>query len=176
LGLALVKGLVELHGGQVGVHSDGLGHGAVFTVHLPIAAAPTVTGTVDASPEKPAAGLHALLVEDNRDVAEMLRLLLEKAGHKVDVAFSGTAGVEAARRLLPDIVLCDVGLPGMDGYAVARSLREDPNTASLWLVALTGYGDPDHQRRSLDAGFDLHLTKPVALAALERLLAARFPA
>jgi CheY-like chemotaxis protein len=112
-----------------------------------------------------------LLIEDNPDVAEALRELLELLGHPVEVALTGSEGVEKARQLCPDVVLCDLGLPGMDGYAVAAALRADPATAGARLIALTGYGQEENIRRSAAAGFDAHLTKPVSLDDLKRHLA-----
>ena len=112
-----------------------------------------------------------LIIEDNADAAESLQLLLELFGHQVATARDGLSGVEMARRLRPDVVLCDIGLPrGMDGYAVARELRRDESLQGVRLIALTGYGQSEDQRRARDAGFDLHLTKPVDPTALERLL------
>jgi two-component system CheB/CheR fusion protein len=106
------------------------------------------------------------------DAADSLSTALELSGHRVAVAYDGEAGVAMARDFRPDVVLCDIGLPdGLDGYAVAEALRRDPATASAYLVALTGYAQPEDQRRALTAGFDLHVPKPPDLAALERLLA-----
>jgi CheY-like chemotaxis protein len=113
-----------------------------------------------------------LLVEDNRDAAAILRDLLEFAGHTVEVAHTGSSGVEAAQQFQPDVVLCDLGLPGMDGYQVAAALRQNPATANIRLIALSGYGQDEDLWRSADAGFNLHLTKPVDFAELERLLEA----
>jgi CheY-like chemotaxis protein len=114
---------------------------------------------------------RVVVIEDNVDAAESLQLLLEIWGHQVEMVHDGPAGLEAVRRFEPDVVLCDIGLPdGMDGYEVARRLRSAGSTARL--VALTGYGQQEDQQRALDAGFDLHLTKPVEPAALQKLLAA----
>ena len=113
---------------------------------------------------------RVLVVEDNRDAAETLRDLLEIAGHEVEIANAGHAGLEAARRTLPDVVLCDLGLPGMDGYSVAEELRKDPRTTKLRLIAVSGYGREEDRQRSADAGFDLHLVKPVDPAEILRLL------
>lgn len=173
LGLAVVKGLVNLHGGTVRATSDGPGTGAQFVIELPLAgpgiAAPNAE--VDAAVCHGPVSLRVLIIEDNRDAAETLRDLLELSGHIVDVAYSGTLGVEAARRFWPDAVLCDLGLPGMDGYEVAQALRLDPSTAEARLIAVTGYGQAEDRQRSLEAGFDLHLTKPVDPPEIERLLA-----
>jgi CheY-like chemotaxis protein/two-component sensor histidine kinase len=166
LGLALVRGLVELHGGEVRAESPGLGCGSTFTALLPLAESPE-----DETDTQP--GLRILLVEDNRDAAETLRDLLELSGHRVELAFSGPAALEAAPRFQPEVVLCDIGLPGMDGYAVARQLRSDGATAlapGARLVALTGYGREEDRRRTSEAGFDLHLVKPVKPGELQRLL------
>lgn len=169
LGLALVKGLVELHGGEVQATSAGLGHGAEFTVSLPLATAPAVpeTGT---SPPPAIEPIRVLVIEDNRDAADSLRDLLELVGCHAQVAYTGGEGIEAARQFRPQVVLCDVGLPGMDGYQVAQRLRQLPVTAAARLIAITGYGGEEEQRRALAAGFDHHLTKPVDFAELQPLL------
>jgi two-component system CheB/CheR fusion protein len=114
--------------------------------------------------------LRILVVEDNRDAADCLRILLELLGHRVAVAYSGPEGVQRAREWRPDVVLCDIGLPGLDGYGVAGQLRHDPATAGAQLIAVTGYGQEEDRRRSKEAGFDHHLTKPVDPAALQPLL------
>jgi CheY-like chemotaxis protein len=114
--------------------------------------------------------LRVLIIEDNHDAAETLGDLLALFGHEAELAHSGPAGVDLARRHRPDVVLCDIGLPEMDGYAVARELRADPATATTLLVALTGYGRDTDRERAEDAGFDLHLVKPVGPEVLKRLL------
>jgi CheY-like chemotaxis protein len=111
-----------------------------------------------------------LLVEDNPDAARSLRFLLEMAGHLVETAPDGREGMETARRFGPEVVLCDIGLPGMDGYDVARALRREPRLADAYLVALTGYDEAEDRRRALDAGFDDHLTKPIAFTDLQKVL------
>jgi len=170
LGLAMAKGLVELHGGRIHADSEGVDRGAQFTFYLPLESAPTPT-TDSPHPEDGAiSSLRILVVDDNRDSAETLRDLLEMSGHQVETAFSGRKGVEAARRVQPQVVLCDIGLPEMDGYAVAAALRQDPATASARLIAISGYGQEEDRRRSRSAGFDRHLTKPINLADLEALL------
>jgi len=118
---------------------------------------------------------RCLLIEDHVDAAESLAMLLELIGHEVEVAFDGAGGLEKARALRPEVVLCDIGLPGMDGYAVARALRAAPESQTCFLIALTGYGQDDDRRRALEAGFDAHLVKPVDLEALRRLLAEAGP-
>jgi signal transduction histidine kinase/CheY-like chemotaxis protein len=163
VGLAVVKGLVELHGGEVEARSAGAGRGAQFTILLPIAAAAEEAGTR-------ASGRRVLVVEDNPDAAETMRDFLVLSGHEVELAHSGTEGVAAARQFHPEVVLCDLGLPEMDGFAVATALRRDPATRGVRLIAVTGYGRDEDRRRSKEAGFDLHLTKPVDPAQLARLL------
>ncbi len=171
LGLALVKGLVELHGGGARAVSDGVGRGAAFTVWLPLAR----DAATPAAPPAPAPAsvppLRILVIEDNRDSADSLKLLLELYGHEVAVAYSGPEGVQAARRRTPDVVLCDLGLPGMSGYDVAAALRDEPAAAPVRLIALSGHGSDADQRRCREAGFELHMTKPVDPDALQELLA-----
>ncbi|MHB8876542.1 MAG: ATP-binding response regulator, partial [Myxococcaceae bacterium] len=175
LGLALVKGLVELHGGEVGVFSDGLGTGTRFTLKLPVQeaeveAAPMLRAS--AAPQRAgAAARRVLVVEDNEDAADSLREVLEIAGHQVAVAHDGLEGLAKARELFPQIILCDIGLPVMDGYALARALRRDASLSSTFLVALTGYARPEDVRRAHEAGFDRHLAKPPALETLDRVIA-----
>jgi CheY-like chemotaxis protein len=114
-----------------------------------------------------------MVVEDNVDAAESTRAVLEAAGHSVIEMHSGAAAVEAARSFGPEVVVCDIGLPGeLDGYGVARALRDDPQLGDVYLIALTGYGQDEDRRRTREAGFDMHLTKPTDASALERLLAA----
>jgi PAS domain S-box-containing protein len=173
LGLALVKGLVDLHGGRVVAASEGLGRGSRFTFCLPLAAAPAPAAEPERS-SRADGSLRILVIEDHPDAAESMQMLLQLYGHEAETALDGPAGLAAARRFRPDVVLCDIGLPGgMDGYAVARALRADPELRALRLIALTGYGQEDDQARSREAGFDLHLTKPVDPAALEKLLGGR---
>jgi CheY-like chemotaxis protein len=117
------------------------------------------------------AGMRVLVVEDNRDAADSLRLLLALYGHEVAVAHSGHDGVRAAERCRPDVVLCDIGLPGLDGYAVARRLRGNPATVQARLIAVTAYGQDEDRRRSHEAGFERHLVKPVDPDDLRRALA-----
>ena len=180
LGLSVVKGLIALHGGQVAAASKGPGRGAEFTVRLPVAApppalaetsAPSLTNATKAVP--PPQGSRVLVVEDQRDAAASLQMLLEMLGHETRIAYTGPDGVRIAGEWRPDIVLCDIGLPGLDGYGVARELRLNPVTAQVRLLALTGYGTDEDRRRTREAGFDLHLTKPVAPETLQDVLAWR---
>jgi signal transduction histidine kinase/CheY-like chemotaxis protein len=161
LGLAVARALLELHGGTIEAASEGLGKGTEFTLRLPREEElPALAeDTVPTPPEKKP--LRILVVEDNLDSAESLRMFLELFGHGVTLAHTGPDGVEAAKALRPDVVLCDIGLPGMDGFAVAGTLRRHPETAATRLIAVTGYGQEEDRRRALSAGFDVHLVKPV---------------
>jgi PAS domain S-box-containing protein len=171
LGLALAKGLAELHGGTVSASSPGLGKGSRFLLTLPAAPPPEgrrAAGPAQASPVQP----HRILViEDNVDAALTLKLLLEFSGHQVFTAHSGREGIAKARTLRPEVILCDIGLPDTDGYMVARTLRAEPGFRPYCLmVAMTGYGQPEDKQRALEAGFDHHLTKPADPSALNLLL------
>ncbi len=170
LGLALVKGLVELHGGTITGQSDGPGTGARFEVALPICAPPAEQAprcAADARPRR-----RVMVVDDNQDAAQSLRELLELQGHQVvAVAHDGADALEEARRSGPEVVLCDIGLPGMDGYQLARAFRADPALRAIRLVALSGYAQPEDLRCAAEAGFDAHLAKPADLERLEQLLA-----
>jgi CheY-like chemotaxis protein len=171
VGLSIVRGLVHLHGGEVEATSGGPGQGAAFTVRLPLKEEQPALTEVPAAPAgRLAPPLRVLIVEDNRDAADSLRVLLELSGHEVAVAYDGQAGVKAAREWRPDVVLCDIGLPGLDGYGVAGELRRDPATAQVPLIAITGYGGEQDRKRSREAGFDHHLTKPVDPDDLQPLL------
>lgn len=173
LGLPMVRGLVELHGGQVRAESEGPGRGAHFLVSLPLLVDPPGQPTPPpeaADPQR--SGLKILVVEDNRDAAESLRMVLELSDHRVDVAFTGSTGLDVARRELPDVMICDLGLPGMDGFSVARAVRSDPRLSETRMIAVTGYGSEEDRRRSREAGFDEHLTKPVDPLRLLQLLQA----
>jgi PAS domain S-box-containing protein len=171
LGLTLVKGLVELHAGNVRAESAGPGTGATFSFRLPLDVRAAVEAPDPVPPvQRTGRRLSVLVIEDHVDAADSMRVLLEMAGHRAFVACSGPAGLEAARSIHPDAVICDVGLPGLDGYQVARALRADPVTARATLIALTGYGLDDDRRRARAAGFDHHLTKPVDPGAVLRLL------
>jgi two-component system, sensor histidine kinase len=164
-----VRRLAELHGGRVAAESPGQGRGSTVTVELPEIAPPTASGEVSAPPAP--GPRRILIVEDSRDSRDMLRFLLEHAGHEVHEAADGPSGVEAILTVRPDIALVDVGLPGLDGFEVARRVRADARGREVRLVALTGYGLPEDHRRSREAGFDAHLVKPVDPARLVAVIA-----
>jgi PAS domain S-box-containing protein len=160
LGLAIVRGLVRLHGGSVTAHSAGAGKGTEMVVTLPLERDQASPAAEDA-PHPGAARRHRVLViEDNRDSAESLQMLLEATGYEVRLAFTGPDGVREAAAWLPDAIVCDIGLPGMDGFAVARHLRSDPRTAAVRLVAVSGYGREEDVANARAAGFNDHLVKP----------------
>jgi signal transduction histidine kinase/DNA-binding response OmpR family regulator len=173
IGLTLVRQLVLLHGGQVEAASDGPGRGSRFTVRIPLGASPTPGGPEPAAGGAASGRSRILVIEDNEDARQMLQMLLVLAGHDVHAAADGPSGVELARQKRPDIAVIDLGLPGMDGYEVARRLRKEPRP-ELRLIALSGYGQAEDRRKTLEAGFDMHLVKPVdpdrlsvAIASLE---------
>jgi two-component system CheB/CheR fusion protein len=168
LGLAMTKGLIELHDGTVTVASAGPGQGTTATVTLPLEATPPPAAA--SAPQAPLRSRRVLVVDDNRDAADTLRDALALSGHEVEVSYDGPSGVEHARKLRPEIVICDIGLPRMDGYEVARALRADQALRGIYLVALTGYGMPDDVEHATAAGFDLHVTKPSNLEKLCRIV------
>lgn len=159
VGLTLVRRLVELHGGCVTAHSEGPGRGSEFVVVLP-AGVRSETPATGSPPSSPGAARRILIVEDNADAAEMLRVALELEGHAVRVASDGHSGVRDALGQPPEIMLVDIGLPGLDGYGVAREVRGQLGRAVV-LIALTGYGQDADRRHTAEAGFDAHLVKPI---------------
>jgi PAS domain S-box-containing protein len=171
IGLALVRSLVELHGGSVGAQSAGPGRGSEFVVRLPIALAPPAAPEPRKA-EPPAAEptLRVLVIDDDRDVADSLRMLLETFDAAVKVAYDGRAGVAAACDFAPDLAFIDIGMPGMDGLETARRIRAETDGRRPKLVALTGWGQDEDRIKTRAAGFDLHLTKPASIEALEELL------
>jgi PAS domain S-box-containing protein len=171
IGLTLVRNLVELHGGSISVTSAGSDQGSEFTVRLPVADPPLKSNESAAEPPATAAPRRILVVDDNHAAAKMLALLLAKQnGHQIETVHDGRAAVESVHSFHPDVVLLDIGLPGMDGYEVARTIRSSGEGEDVLLVALTGYGQREDIERSKAAGFDEHLVKPPALDALQRLL------
>ena len=170
IGLDLVRRLAEMHGGSVTVASAGLGHGARFRVELPLSRPEAVASAPAASGRPRLERLSILVIEDNADTRDVLKLMLEVEGASVETAENGEQGLRAAERLRPDIVLCDIGLPDIDGFEVARRIRARTDLAVSRLIALTGYGQAEDMRQAIKAGFDAHLTKPVNLDQLMALL------
>ena len=174
IGLSLVRDLVKMHGGTVTAHSDGRGHGACFEVRLPLSTAtrasasrPDVAAAVPTSP----AALRVLIVDDNIDAALSLSLVIDSLGMQHRQSFSGPEALEVADAFLPQVVLLDIGMPGMDGYEVARQLRRNPRHAGTLLIAVSGWNQEPDRRHARAAGFDHHFAKPVDIAALTALLA-----
>jgi signal transduction histidine kinase len=175
LGLAVAKGLIELHGGSISVESEGLGKGARFTLTVPLsktkedAAEPSDNGTFDLAGLRP---LKILLIEDNQDAASLMRRLLTDLGHQVQVAFEGPSGLRTAAEFQPEVVVSDLKLPGdLTGYDIARGLRSNPQMSNLRLIALSGFGDEHSRQLARSAGFDEYLVKPVEVSALMKALA-----
>jgi signal transduction histidine kinase/ActR/RegA family two-component response regulator len=172
MGLTLARRLVRMHGGTLAVESAGPGRGSIFRMDLPVVSPPA---TLPAEPERPARTARrvhrVLVVDDNADAAEMIVAMLRVWGQQTAIAFDGASAIVEGDRLHPDIVLLDIGLPQMDGYETARRMRAQPWGATALIVAVTGWGRPDDRVRTRAAGFDHHLVKPVAPAALEALLA-----
>ena len=172
IGLSLVQRLVDMHCGTVEVHSDGIGRGSEFTIRLPLPASPAL-GPIAAPTEASVRAANAwrvLVVDDNVISADLMATLLTMSGHDVRTAYTGPTGLKAAVAHLPDVVLLDIGLPGLNGYEVARRLRQDPRLKDVRLVAMTGYGDEADRQLALEAGFDVHMVKPVNYPKVEELL------
>jgi CheY-like chemotaxis protein/two-component sensor histidine kinase len=173
IGLALVRGLVGLHGGTVEAHSEGSNRGSEFIVRLPIGAE---SPAADAKPREDrcssGAALKLLLADDNRDAAETCAMLLESEGHRVYQAHNGPQALELAERYRPDALLLDIGMPDMNGYELAKKIRSVEWGKQILLIAVTGWGQADDKRRAREAGFDHHLVKPIDIQQLRSLLAA----
>jgi PAS domain S-box-containing protein len=175
IGLALTKGLVELHGGRIEVRSEGLGRGSEFTVRLPMRLVAATQQEV-VPPGAPVAPRRVLVADDNRDSAQTLAALLRIEGHEVTVVHDGPQALGAFADIHPEVVLLDIGMPGLSGYEVARRIRRDPGAAAVTLVAITGWGQESDRALAFAAGFDHHLTKPVEWARLAELVRAPRPA
>jgi PAS domain S-box-containing protein len=173
IGLALVRGLMELHGGTVEAHSAGPGKGSEFIVRMAVMDSPVPAPPEPAQSEKHPCGprRRILVVDDNRDAADSLVMMLRRMGHEASPAYDGLEALQAAAAFCPDVVLLDIGLPKMNGYEVARHIRRQPWGKVVALIAISGWGQEEDKRRALESGFDHHLTKPVEPAALEKLLA-----
>jgi CheY-like chemotaxis protein len=178
IGLIVVRGLAEMHGGVVEARSDGPGRGSVFTVRLPLLRAEELTMTVAPARDPEAAPaaesmLRILVVDDNQDSAVSMTMLLELQGHEVHVAHAGQTALRVANDHRPDVILLDIGMPGMNGYEVARQLRSQEAFADTLLIAITGYGRQSDVEQTESAGFDHHLVKPVDYEKLQAVLATR---
>jgi two-component system, chemotaxis family, CheB/CheR fusion protein len=176
IGLTLVRRLVELHGGTVEAHSDGPGNGSEFIVRLPALTevpVPSVSAPAAELPSTNGVRRRALVVDDNVDAARSLAMLLKLSGHDVHTVHDGPAALEVIGEFQPDVIFLDIGLPGLDGYEIARRLRSMPEIEDVLLLALTGYGQEEDRRRSFEAGFDHHLVKPVDLGTLHAILASQ---
>jgi two-component system, sensor histidine kinase len=173
IGLALVKGLLELHGGTIEATSDGLGHGSKFIVRVPLTASTQTQIRVIGADAPPVAtaGRRVMVADDNTDAADTLATLLELAGHEVRVAHGGRVALAIAQTFRPDVALLDIGMPDLSGYEVAKEIRRESWGAGICLVALTGWGGDSDRQRAMGAGFDRHLTKPIDPGALQALLA-----
>jgi PAS domain S-box-containing protein len=172
IGLSLVKRLTEMHGGNVAATSEGIGKGSTFVIRLPALAeikppSQTTEAMADAQSQT---GLKIVIAEDNQDTAESLALILRKLGHEVTLAKSGTEALRLAGELIPQLMILDIGLPGIDGYQVAQKVRGQDSLRGIQLIAVTGYGQPEDEQRAKQAGFDSHLVKPIDFAKLLKLL------
>jgi CheY-like chemotaxis protein/two-component sensor histidine kinase len=174
IGLTLARNLVQLHGGTIEAHSAGLGKGSEFVVRLPLLVqqheGPRELPALDGGHEPASSGRRVLVIDDNEDAAVSLAMLLRMQGHDVEVAHDGLSALTLAKTFRPHVVFLDIGMPGMDGYEVARRLRREPGMEATVLAALTGWGQKDDRRRTSEAGFDHHLVKPLDVGTLEQVL------
>jgi CheY-like chemotaxis protein/anti-sigma regulatory factor (Ser/Thr protein kinase) len=170
LGLALCHRLATAHGGTLHATSDGPGKGSTFTIRLPRAAPPDEPAQSSAGASAPAVRNRVLVIEDQQDARDSLRMLLELDDHVVEAAATGREGVAKFDAFHPDVVLVDIGLPEMNGYEVARAIRSRASGTRVRMIALTGYGQPSDELGSIDAGFDYHVTKPVDYERLKELM------
>ena len=172
IGLAVAKSLVEMHGGTVEARSEGLGKGSEFIVRLPVLRSSPAEEVVPPAASKKAAtrSLRILVVDDNHDAADSIAILLRQSGHDVRTEYSGAAALQAVAAYRPQVILLDIGMPGMDGLQVAKRLRQQLDLRQVALVALTGYGEERDVQRTQQAGFNYHLVKPVDPQRLQELL------
>jgi PAS domain S-box-containing protein len=174
IGLALARRLAEMHGGDLAAHSDGPGQGSTFTITMPIceSSGPSASRR---QPDAPRVACRVVIIDDNRDAANTMAMLVDELGGSTRLAHDARSGLEVVREYQPDIVFLDIGMPGIDGYEACRRMRQRPSHEPIVIVAVTGWGQPQDKQRALEAGFDAHLTKPVELDALARILAASPP-
>jgi CheY-like chemotaxis protein len=176
IGLTLARRLVEMHGGKIEAHSAGLEKGSEFQVRLPALAEPATESAQesakDSSADVPTGSRRVLIVDDNEDSAESMAVLLRLQGHEVHLAYDGASALEEAHVFRPELMFLDLDLPKLDGYEVARRLRPEPAMRGVTLVAMTGYGQEEDRQRTQEAGFKLHLVKPIDFGRLEELLSA----
>lgn len=170
IGLTIVQKLVEMHGGRIDAHSDGPNHGSTFTVCLPAALRPGLPPNKNPHQSDGSTPRRVLIVDDNVDTAHGLGRLLARMGHQIVVAHDGYEALNRAREQPPEMIVLDIGLPGMDGFEVAQCLRREPSCAGAVIIAVTGYGQPEDRQRAIDAGFNHHLVKPVDIEELKTLL------
>jgi CheY-like chemotaxis protein len=170
VGLSLVRRFAQLHGGTVSAFSSGPGTGSEFTLRLPLITAAANAGAAERREDQASSRLRILVVDDNTDAAESLRILLELDGHQVMLAHTGPSAVQQASLWTPEVVLLDIGLPGLDGYQVAAELRKMPAMAAATIIAMTGFGRPSDVAQAASSGFDEHLVKPVDPARIAVLL------
>jgi PAS domain S-box-containing protein len=171
IGLALAKQLTEMHGGRIDVHSDGRDRGSAFTIRMPALTWGTFNEPSEKTEVRRCSGVRVLVIDDNVDAADMLASLVTSLGGQARATYDGRSGLEAAAEFGPDVILLDIGMPGMDGYETCRRLRATPVGGSAYIVAVTGWGQPHDRERALSEGFDAHMTKPADPRALEKLLA-----
>jgi signal transduction histidine kinase/CheY-like chemotaxis protein len=169
LGLSIVKNITKLHGGTVEAFSEGPGTGAVFTVRLPLDSYDAPESEENAGGKQECASLKILIIEDNQALADIQSILFQHMGYLVETAHDGFEGIRKAITGVPDVILCDIGMPGISGYEVAQTLRMNPVLAQTVFVALTGYASEEEKKKALESGFTMHLSKPVNTAALERV-------
>jgi CheY-like chemotaxis protein len=170
VGLALVKGLVELHDGEVKGESEGVGKGSTFTLRLPLDV-PSISPVSREDGYLPnTRPFRMVIIEDNVIAARSTQMLLNELGHQTEIAHNGIEGIAVVEQFQPQVVLCDLGLPGIDGYQVARRLRQCAELSEIRLISTSGYGQEEDKQRALAAGFDAHLVKPIDFRELQRLL------
>jgi CheY-like chemotaxis protein len=171
LGLPLVKGVIELHGGTVCAASEGPGRGTELTIRLPLqaqsapAVKPAISNAAGSGPYR------ILVIEDNRMAARTMKMFMTRRGHTVEVAHTGREGIETARRFEPEVICCDIGLPEFDGYKVAQQLRQEARLQGVYLIGVSGYGQEHDKQRARESGFDAYLVKPINLLEVETLMA-----